>query len=101
MLRCRDRGDAMKRREFITLVVGGGTYASLQAAQAQQKKIPHVGVLWHAADAEWPYYGCLLDGFAELGYGPGKLELIHRFPNERPEKFQSMAAELVALAPDV
>jgi putative ABC transport system substrate-binding protein len=92
----------MKRREFITFVVGGGTYASLQAARAQQKKTPRIGVLWHAADAdgEWPYYGCLLDGFAELGYAPGKLELIHRFPNESPEKFQSMAAELVALAPD-
>jgi putative tryptophan/tyrosine transport system substrate-binding protein len=47
------------------------------------------------------YYGCLLDGFEELGYANGKTELIHRFPDEKPEKFQSMAAELVALAPDV
>jgi putative ABC transport system substrate-binding protein len=69
----------------------------------QHGRVPKVGVLWHAADAdgEWPYYGCLLDGFGELGYAPGKIELIHRFPDEKPEKFQSMAAELVALAPDV
>ncbi len=74
------------------------------AARGQQHgRVPKVGVLWHAADqdGEWPYYGCLLDGFAELGYIKGKIELIHRFPNERPDKFQSMAAELVALAPDV
>jgi putative ABC transport system substrate-binding protein len=65
--------------------------------------VPKVGVLWHAADpdGEWPYYGCLLEGFEELGYGQGKIEFIHRFPDEKPEKFQSMAAELVALAPDV
>src|SRR5262249_16874739 len=30
-----------------------------------------------------------------------KIELIHRFPNEKPELFRAMAAELVALAPDV
>jgi putative tryptophan/tyrosine transport system substrate-binding protein len=60
-------------------------------------------VLWHAANAngEWPFYGRLLDGFEELGYGKGKIELIHRFPDEKPANFQSMAAELVALAPDV
>jgi putative tryptophan/tyrosine transport system substrate-binding protein len=73
------------------------------AARAQERRTPKVGVLWHAADKddEWPYYGCLLDGFQELGYGQGKIELIHRFPNEEPDKFRSMAAELVALAPDV
>ena len=73
-------------------------------ARAQQRRrVPKVGVLWHAADAdgEWPYYGCLLEGFEELGYSQGKIELVHRFPDENPEKFQSMAAELVALAPDV
>ncbi len=91
----------MRRRDFLALAAG----AALPARSWAQRtaKIPRVGVLWHAADAdgEWPYYGCLLDGFEELGYGPGKIELIHRFPDEKPEKFQSMAAELVALAPDV
>ena len=92
---------SMRRRDFLALAAG----ATLPARSRAQRttKIPRVGVLWHAADAdgEWPYYGCLLDGFEELGYGRGKIELIHRFPDERPEKFQSMAAELVALAPDV
>ena len=91
----------MRRREFLALAAG----ATLPARSWAQRttKIPRVGVLWHAADAdgEWPYYGCLLDGFEELGYGRGRIEFIHRFPDEKPEKFQSMAAELVALTPDV
>jgi len=92
----------MRRREFITLI--GATAAWPMVVRAQQRRrVPKVGVLWHAADAdgEWPYYGCLLEGFEELGYSQGKIELVHRFPDENPEKFQSMAAELVALAPDV
>ena len=92
----------MKRREVMALIAGAATWPIGLRAQ-QHGRVPKVGVLWHAADAdgEWPYYGCLLDGFGELGYAPGKIDLIHRFPNEKPDKFQSMAAELVALAPDV
>jgi putative tryptophan/tyrosine transport system substrate-binding protein len=92
----------MRRRDFLA-VAAGAAVASPVRSWAQRTTIPRVGVLWHAGDAdgEWPYYGCLLDGFAELGYGTRKIELIHRFPDEKPEKFQSMAAELVTLAPDV
>ncbi len=92
----------MKRRDVMVLIAGAAAWPMVVRAQ-QRHRVPKVGVLWHAADAdgEWPYYGCLLDGFEELGYSHGKIELIHRFPDEKPEKFQSMAAELVALAPDV
>jgi len=86
----------------MALMAGAAAWPIVVRAQ-ERRRVPKVGVLWHAADAagEWPYYGCLLDGFEELGYSQGKIELIHRFPDEKPEKFQSMAAELVALAPDV
>jgi len=92
----------MKRRDVMALIAGAAAWPMVVRAQ-QRRRVPKVGVLWHAADAdgEWPYYGCLLEGFEELGYSQGKIELIHRFPDEKPEKFQSMAAELVALAPDV
>jgi putative tryptophan/tyrosine transport system substrate-binding protein len=90
----------MRRRDFIAGLAGATAFPL--GAGAQQK-MPKVGVLWHASDAdgEWPYYGCLLEGFEALGYSQGKIEFIHRFPDEKPEKFQSMAAELVAFAPDV
>jgi ABC-type uncharacterized transport system substrate-binding protein len=92
----------MKRRDVMALMAAAAAWPLAAHAQ-ERRRVPKVGVLWHAADkdGEWPYYGCLLDGFQELGYGQGKIELIDRFPDEKPEKFQSMAAELVALAPDV
>jgi putative ABC transport system substrate-binding protein len=44
----------------------------------------------------------LVDGFRALGYIDGQnIILEHRFPNEMPERFTSMAAELVSLNVDV
>ena len=93
----------MRRREFITLL---GAFALPLAARAQQptKKTPRVGVLWHAGSAEEEaiYLGALLEGLTGLGYIDGKtIALEHRFPNEQPERFVSLAAELAALKPDV
>ena len=47
--------------------------------------MPKVGVLWHAAnpEGEVPYFGSLLEGFAQLGYTEGRIELIHRFRRNR------------------
>jgi putative ABC transport system substrate-binding protein len=94
----------VRRRDFITLV-GGATLAWPLAARAQQSgKIPTVGYLWHASNEkeESPYFEAIGAGFAKLGYVDGRnLNLIHRFPSETPENFRRMAAELVAMKPDV
>ena len=74
------------------------------AARAQQEgRIPRIGVLWHAGNAqeESPYLESLIEGFRALGYTGGRIVLEHRYPNELPELFTSMAAELVAAKPDV
>ena len=93
----------MRRREFITLLGGAATWPL--AARAQQGgKIPTVGYLWHAGSPqeEVPYFGALQEGFARLGYVDGRnIKLEHRFPNETPERFKSMAAELVSMNVDV
>jgi putative ABC transport system substrate-binding protein len=73
-------------------------------AQQPGGRIPRVGYLWHAGNEkeEHPYFGALLEGFARLGYVDGRnIKLEHRFPNETPERFRSMAAELVSLNVDV
>ena len=93
----------MRRREFITLL-GGATVAWPLAARAQQNaRIPKIGVLWHAGNAEeeGPLFTALVEGFRNLGYVEGRnIALEHRFPNEIPERFKSMAADLVSLNVD-
>jgi putative ABC transport system substrate-binding protein len=94
----------VRRREFITLF-GGGAVAWPLAARAQPtQKMPKVGVLWHAGSAEEEaiYLGELQQGLNGLGYVDGKtIALENRFPNEQPERFVSLAAELAALKVDV
>jgi putative tryptophan/tyrosine transport system substrate-binding protein len=94
----------MRRREFIA-VLGGAVAAWPLAARAQQRdKIPRVGVLWHAgsAEEEGPNFNALVEGFNALGYvDQNNIRLEHRFPNEVPDRFRSMAAELVASKVDV
>jgi putative tryptophan/tyrosine transport system substrate-binding protein len=95
----------MRRREFITLI-GGAAAAWPVAARAQQSpsKIPVVGVLWHAGSAEEEdvYLSVLRKAFNDLGYIEGKsIVLEHRFPAENPDRFRTLARELVEAKPDV
>jgi putative ABC transport system substrate-binding protein len=96
----------MRRRELITALRGAAATAAWPlAARAQQaNRVPRIGVLWHAASAEeeGPYFRGLVEGFKDLGYVDGRnIVLEHRFPNETPDRFRSMAAELVSLNVDV
>jgi putative tryptophan/tyrosine transport system substrate-binding protein len=94
----------MERRRFIAVTAGGLLAAPLAADAQKVGKVPRIGVLWHAgsADEEGSYYTGLLEGFRDLGYVDGRnIILEHRFPNEMPERFRSMTAELVALKVDV
>ncbi len=73
-------------------------------AQAQQsKRIPTVGVLWHAASAEEEdvYLSVLVKAFHDLGYDEGRnIHFDHRFPAENPERFRTLARELVETKPE-
>src|SRR5215475_7421822 len=92
------------RRELLAALGGAAAAWSLAARAQQGGKIPRVGYLWHAGNPqeEVPYFEALLEGFARLGYVDGRnIKLEHRFPNETPERFKSMAAELVSLNVDV
>ena len=92
----------MKRRTFGMLAGGAATWPV--SAIAQQKKVPRIGILWHAADAneESDYLPVVEKAFADLGYVNGKtVELLHRFPAEQPERFRAMAKELADSRVDV
>jgi putative ABC transport system substrate-binding protein len=95
----------MQRRDFITLIGGAAAAAWPLKVRAQQpEKIPRIGVLWHAgsAEGEGSNFRSLVKGFSDLGYVEGRnIILEHRFPNEMPDRFKSMAAELVSSNVDV
>jgi putative ABC transport system substrate-binding protein len=94
----------MRRREFITLF-GSVAAAWPLAARAQNvKKIPKIGILWHAGSEEEEaiFLGAVRQGFKDLGYVEGQnIRLINTFAAEQYERFNSNAAELVALPVDV
>ena len=92
------------RREFIFALGGAASVWPLGAPAQDKRRVPKVGVLWHAgsAEEEGPLFTTLVEGFRRLGYIDGQTIILeHRFPNEMPERFRSMAAELVALNVDV
>jgi putative tryptophan/tyrosine transport system substrate-binding protein len=94
----------VRRRAFITLLGGAAAAWPLAAGAQEKRRIPKIGVLWHAASAEeeGPLFTELVGGFRALGYIDGQnIILEHRFPNETPALFTSMAAELVSLNVDV
>src|SRR6516165_3787551 len=101
--RCQ-RGDRVKRRAFIALFGGAAVVWPMAAPAQQAEKIPTIGVLWHAGSAEQeaPYFNAVIEGFKGLGYVEGRnIRFEHRFPNDTPDRFRSLAAELVSLKVDV
>jgi putative tryptophan/tyrosine transport system substrate-binding protein len=93
----------MKRREFIVLV-GGAVAWPFPAPAQQPRKIPTVGILWHAGsrEEEGILYDSMHAGFAALGYVAGKnVAFEERFPGEIAGRFESFANELVSLNVDV
>jgi putative tryptophan/tyrosine transport system substrate-binding protein len=94
----------MKRRDFITLLGGTAAAWSLAARAQQSEKVRRIGVLWRAASAEQEgsNFKSLVKGFSDAGYVEGRdITLEHRFPNEMPDRFKSMAAELASSNVDV
>jgi ABC-type uncharacterized transport system substrate-binding protein len=88
----------MKRRDFIALLGCAATVWPLVAQAQPAKKIPRVGVLWHAGNAqeEDVYLSVLTKAFSDLGYVDGKsIQLEHRFPAEQPDRFRAFAREFV------
>jgi putative ABC transport system substrate-binding protein len=91
----------MRRRQFIA---GLSASACWPVLAQQPRRTPIIGVLWHAGSAqeEGSNFVALTKGFRDLGYQEGRdVRLEHRFPNEMPERFRAMAADLVAANVDV
>jgi putative ABC transport system substrate-binding protein len=92
----------MKRREFITLL-GGAAAAWPLTARAQQARVPVLGFLGSAAEADYKTTTAAVGrGLNEAGYVEKQNLLIeYRWANFQYEKLPALAAELANLPVDV
>src|ERR1700681_3526885 len=87
--------DHLKRREFITLLVGAGTWP-LAARGQQSTKLPTIGVLGSDAAAWRPWTAALVERLHELGWIEGRtIAIEYRWSQARPERAAEIAAEFV------
>jgi putative tryptophan/tyrosine transport system substrate-binding protein len=98
-------GEAMKRREFITLV-GGAAVALPLAAHAQQSdRVWRIGVLTNKTTDDpdgRDEVAAFAGGLQERGWTPGgNLQIDYRWGAGDANKYRTYAAELVTHAPDV
>jgi putative tryptophan/tyrosine transport system substrate-binding protein len=93
----------MKRRSFFA-ALGGAALAGPLAAVAQQPTgIPRIGLLMGSSPSvEAARLNAFSEALKKLGYVDGETILIEpRFAMGQPDRFGSLARELVALAPSV
>jgi putative ABC transport system substrate-binding protein len=94
----------MRRRDFITLLVGAAAWPP--AARAQQaERMRRIGVLLPGSSDDPEFQvriGAFLQGLALLGWNVGRNARIEtRWATSNPSEIRRHAAELAALAPDV
>src|SRR5262245_55099431 len=88
--------EAMRRREFISLL--GGAAAWPFGAQAQQQATPVIGFLRPTGAADAGHLvAAVRQGLRESGYPSDRVAIESRWAEGRPEQLPKLAAELVAL----
>jgi putative ABC transport system substrate-binding protein len=99
----RWRGGRISRRRFLA-ALGGAALAGPIAAMAQQPAgVPRVGLLMGSSPiVEAPALDAFRGALAKLGYIDGQTVVVEvRYAMGQPDRFGSLAHELVAMAPSV
>src|SRR5262245_30685302 len=94
----------MRRRDFITLLVGA-VICPFAARAEKNDGVRRVGVIMGFAenDEVWQaYLASFRQGLQEVGWTDGRnIRFDHRFPGDSEERMRAMAEEVVGLQPDV
>ena len=94
----------MRRREFITLLGGGGAVTWPLGARGQQaSKLPTIGLFSpNTLSAASPWTAAFVRRLGELGWIEGRTVTIeYRWGDGRTDRIAEFLTELVQLRPDV
>ena len=93
----------IRRREFMTLVGNALASSAIWPVTASaQKAISRLGVLLFRTPDNDPNFGAFRQGLRDLGYFESQNTVIeYRYADGKPERLRGLAAELVAIKPDV
>src|SRR5258706_1490458 len=96
------RGQAVRRRDFITLFGGAAAAWRLAALAQQAGKLPTIGFLGADASAFGPWTAAFVAHLRELGWIEGRtIAIEYRWSQGRTERYAEIAAEFVRLKVDV
>jgi putative ABC transport system substrate-binding protein len=106
MARPKPWGEAMRRRDFITLLGGAALIWSLEARSQQEERIRRIGWLAGGLAATDPESqarkAAFLQRLRELGWTEGQnVRIDYRWGAGSADIIRKHAAELIALTPDV
>jgi putative ABC transport system substrate-binding protein len=97
--------DRLKRREFITVLVGASATWPLAAYAQQGEQMRRIGVLMGYAENDsdgQDWVAAFREGLQKLGWTEGRnIRIDTRWASDDAEAMQRFAQELVALQPDL
>jgi putative ABC transport system substrate-binding protein len=92
----------MRRRDFITFIVGATTTWPAATHAQQTGRLPTVGFLGASASGFAPWAAAFVARLHELGWVEGRtIAIEYRWSEGRPERYAEIAAEFARLKVDV